>query len=134
MLQWVIYDTYAEDYAQQEKEKEKEKDKKSGGGSNVPAKKETEKSKKQDKALATEELNKAYLQAWQILERMINQNIYDDIAQGETAFILSEAFLMIKWQMHSQIIATTRTHRTNFVKKKARCCRYGNFRMKKRKK
>lgn len=26
-------------------------------------------------------MNKKYLQCWQILERMINQNIYDDIAQ-----------------------------------------------------
>lgn len=48
----------------------------------ISAKKDTERMKKGDKALATEELNKKYLQCWQILERMINQNIYDDIAQG----------------------------------------------------
>ncbi|XP_037903642.1 dynein intermediate chain 2, ciliary isoform X3 [Hermetia illucens] len=73
VLQWVIYDSYAEDYAQQQKEKEKEK--KPG------AYKKEESKKKSDKNQATEELNKRYLQCWQILERMINQNIYDDIAQ-----------------------------------------------------
>lgn len=87
VLQWVIYDSYAADFAQTEKEKEKEKDKKGAGGgagvaSGAPTKKDSEKSKKQDKVTANEELNRAYLQAWQVLERMINQNIYDEIAQG----------------------------------------------------
>lgn len=39
--------------------------------------------KKSEKNQANEELNKKYLQSWQILERMVNQNIFDDIAQGE---------------------------------------------------
>lgn len=47
----------------------------------LPMKKDSEKTKQSDKNAATEELNKKYLQCWQILERMINQNIYDDIAQ-----------------------------------------------------
>lgn len=37
--------------------------------------------RKEDKNKQAEELNKKYLQCWQILERMINQNIFDDIAQ-----------------------------------------------------
>lgn len=36
-----------------------------------------------EKNKSNEELNKKYLQCWKILERMINQNIYDDIALGE---------------------------------------------------
>lgn len=63
------------DFEQQQKDKDKEKDKK-----NISHKKEL--MKKDDKNKIAEELNKKYLQCWQILERMINQNIYDDIAQG----------------------------------------------------
>lgn len=44
-------------------------------------KKDAEKAKKSDKNASTDELNKKYLQCWQVLERMINQNIYDEIAQ-----------------------------------------------------
>lgn len=91
-MQWVIYDSYAADFEQSEKEKEKEKDKKGGvtgggggGGGGTTSKKDNDKLKKGEKTIANEELNKAYLQAWQILERMINQNIYDEIAQGRTA-------------------------------------------------
>lgn len=75
MLQWVIYDSYAEDYAQQQREKEREKEKK------PMLHKRDEKSRKDDKAKQTEEFNKRYLQACQIIERMVNQNIYDEIAQ-----------------------------------------------------
>lgn len=97
VLQWVIYDSYAADFEQSEKDKEKEKDKKSsvagGGGGGATNKKDSDKSKKGEKTIANEELNKAYLQAWQILERMINQNIYDEIAQGE-----SNPFIYFKLQ------------------------------------
>lgn len=74
VLQWVIYDSYAEDYAQQQKEREKDTKK--------PPPKKDESKKKEDKTKASEQLNKKYLQSWQILERMVNQNIYDEIAQG----------------------------------------------------
>uniref|UniRef100_A0A1B0D676 Dynein intermediate chain 2, ciliary n=1 Tax=Phlebotomus papatasi TaxID=29031 RepID=A0A1B0D676_PHLPP len=73
VLQWVIYDSYAEDYAQQQKEREKDTKK--------PPPKKDESKKKEDKTKASEQLNKKYLQSWQILERMVNQNIYDEIAQ-----------------------------------------------------
>lgn len=59
---------------QQQKEKDKEKKEK-----HVQKK---ELKKKSEKSQATEQLTKRYLKCWQILERMINQNIYDDIAQG----------------------------------------------------
>ncbi|XP_055838399.1 dynein intermediate chain 2, ciliary [Episyrphus balteatus] len=72
VLQWVIYDSYTEDFAQQQKEKEKEKKQ------NAALKKDAEKRDEQKEAAV--ELNKKYLKCWQILERMINQNIYHDIA------------------------------------------------------
>lgn len=38
--------------------------------------------KRTGKSPINEELNRNYLRCWQILERMINQNIYDEIALG----------------------------------------------------
>ncbi|XP_067632457.1 dynein intermediate chain 2, ciliary isoform X2 [Eurosta solidaginis] len=73
VLQWNIYDSYAEDFEQQQKEKEKKDDKKAVQRKDVSR-------KKFDKAAEAELLNKKYLKAWQILERMINQNIYEEIA------------------------------------------------------
>ncbi|XP_050082024.1 dynein intermediate chain 2, ciliary isoform X2 [Anopheles aquasalis] len=75
VLQWAIYDSYIEDYAQQQREKEREKEKKPG------LQRRDEKSRKDEKAKQAEEFNKRYLQACQIIERMVNQNIYDEIAQ-----------------------------------------------------
>lgn len=72
VFQWVIYDSYVEDFAQQEKEREKDTKK---------TLKKDETKRKEDKNKASEQMNKKYLQAWQILERMVNQNIFDEIAQ-----------------------------------------------------
>ncbi|XP_055921105.1 dynein intermediate chain 2, ciliary isoform X2 [Eupeodes corollae] len=71
VLQWVIYDSYTEDFAQHQKEKEKDK-------KSTALKKDAK--KRDEHKEAAVELNKKYLKCWQILERMINQNIYDDIA------------------------------------------------------
>lgn len=68
VLQWVIYDSYCEDFAQQEKEREKEI---TATSSKKPAKREEK--KREDKSKTTEQMNKKYLQSWQILERMVNQ-------------------------------------------------------------
>lgn len=38
--------------------------------------------KRTGKGPLNEELNRNYLRCWQILERMINQNIFDEIALG----------------------------------------------------
>ncbi|EDV35959.1 uncharacterized protein Dana_GF12212 [Drosophila ananassae] len=70
VLQWVIYDSYLENFAEQQKDGGKKDEKKRG----MRAK------KFRDKSAIAEQLNKKYLKCWQILERMINQNIYDDIA------------------------------------------------------
>lgn len=68
VLQWVIYDSYQEDFEEQQK---------SLGRTSVKGR-SAKKSFKKKTALA-EMLNRKYLRCWQILERMINQNIYDDI-------------------------------------------------------
>ncbi|KAH8280411.1 hypothetical protein KR018_006582 [Drosophila ironensis] len=69
VLQWTIYDSYIENFAEQQKDQGKKEDKK-----------RSRDKKLRDKGAIAEQLNKRYLKCWQILERMINQNIYDDIA------------------------------------------------------
>ncbi|XP_004444527.1 dynein intermediate chain 2, ciliary [Drosophila pseudoobscura] len=71
VLQWVIYDSYLQDFEAQSKD----------GAAKKEDRKRGMRSKKfKDKSAIAEQLNKKYLKCWQILERMINQNIYDDIA------------------------------------------------------
>lgn len=73
-MQWVIFDSYEEDYRRQLKEKEKRDEKKS-------ARKEDSVASKMDlKKEMENELNVKYLKCWQILERQITQNIYKEIA------------------------------------------------------
>lgn len=76
VVQWHIYDSYNEDYARQKREKEKEmmKEKKPG------LQKHAEMKRGDAKTKATEEFNRKYFQKCQILERMVNQNIFDEIA------------------------------------------------------
>lgn len=78
VVQWHIYDSYNEDYARQKREKEKEmlKEKKPG------LQKHAEMKRGDAKTKATEEFNRKYFQKCQILERMVNQNIFDEIAHG----------------------------------------------------
>ncbi|XP_030376775.1 dynein intermediate chain 1, axonemal [Scaptodrosophila lebanonensis] len=70
VLQWVIYDSYLEDFEEQQKDSTKQADRK----------RSMQQKKLTDKSLQAEQLNRKYLKCWQILERMINQNIFDDIA------------------------------------------------------
>lgn len=67
---------------QREKEREAMKDKKPGLQKAVELKRGDGKSK------VFEEYNKRYFQKCQVLERMVNQNIYDEIAHGELFFQL----------------------------------------------
>lgn len=85
-------------------------------------------------------MNKKYLQRWQILERMINQNIYDEISFGiydwrTVSNILTFPIWLISFVciFFLQIIVITKIHRMSFVMKKGRFCRCGNFNMKRRK-
>lgn len=53
--------------------------------------------KRTGKSPLNEELNRNYLRCWQILERMINQNIYDEIALG----LLCQCSHWEKQKLHS---------------------------------
>lgn len=78
VVQWHIYDSYNEDYERQKREKEKEmlKEKKPG------LQKHAEMKRGDAKTKAAEEFNRKYSQKVQILERMVNQNIFDEISHG----------------------------------------------------
>ncbi|RUS80193.1 hypothetical protein EGW08_012050, partial [Elysia chlorotica] len=73
VTQWEIYDAYQEDFDKQEKTKEKKV---------IPGKKEEEKSKKkfQISETSSDDISRVETAA-KIVERMVNQNTYDDIAQ-----------------------------------------------------
>lgn len=73
VTQWEIYDAYQEDFEKQEKSKEKKV---------IPGKKEEEKSKKkfQISETSSDDITRVETAA-KIVERMVNQNTYDDIAQ-----------------------------------------------------
>ncbi|XP_077292828.1 dynein intermediate chain 2, ciliary [Arctopsyche grandis] len=71
-LQSIIYDYYLED---QEKEKEREADKTKKAKKKIPSLKD-----KTDKEIKEEQMQNRCREAWNILERLVNQNIYDDIA------------------------------------------------------
>lgn len=76
--QWIIYDSYQEDYELQEKEREKEKGKKDK--SLIPVKKdEFQRKPISDRNDIT---NTNIMKKSLILERMINQNMFDDILRG----------------------------------------------------
>jgi dynein intermediate chain 1 len=82
VVQWNIYDSYTEDFERVKREKEKEalKEKK-------PAlQKQVELKRTDSKGKAQEEYNRRYFQKCQVLERMVNQNIFDEIAHGEENF------------------------------------------------
>ncbi|XP_033108789.1 dynein intermediate chain 2, ciliary-like [Anneissia japonica] len=74
--QWEIYDAYMEDLERQAEEKAKEKKQSS------LTKKDDDKNKKKVTALETQSDDISRIaKAAQIVERMVNQNTYDDIAQ-----------------------------------------------------
>ncbi|KAJ8717180.1 hypothetical protein PYW08_005579 [Mythimna loreyi] len=72
-LQCIIFDYYQEDYARKMKEKEDEKPKR--------LRKKKAKHAKTEQQIHDEKLAQRIREAWAILERLVNQNIYDDIAQ-----------------------------------------------------
>ncbi|CAH2042327.1 unnamed protein product, partial [Iphiclides podalirius] len=72
-LQCIIFDYYQEDYARKMREKEEEKPKR--------LRKKEAKHAKTAQQIHDEQLAQRIREAWAILERLVNQNIYDDIAQ-----------------------------------------------------
>ncbi|KAK9529339.1 hypothetical protein VZT92_013441 [Zoarces viviparus] len=96
--QWEIYDAYVEELQKQEKNKEKQKA--------AASKKDTDKSKKKPMLMETQndDLTKVRKSA-KILERMVHQNIFDDIAQdfkyfedASDAFRGQEGTLLPLWK------------------------------------
>ncbi|XP_030276923.1 dynein, axonemal, intermediate chain 1, paralog 2 [Sparus aurata] len=101
--QWEIYDAYVEELQKQEKNKEKQKA--------APSKKDSDKSKK--KTMLTEaqmddmsKMGKLSKKST-ILERMVNQNTFDDVAQdfkyfedGSDEFRDKEGTLLPLWKFH----------------------------------
>ncbi|XP_071647830.1 dynein intermediate chain 2, ciliary [Temnothorax longispinosus] len=73
VLQWTIFDEYQEDYAQQQREKEKEK--------KVPVTQPKKEDVKKKAQMESSAMTNRMLQAAKTLERMVNQNIFDDISQ-----------------------------------------------------
>ncbi|CAG9564092.1 unnamed protein product [Danaus chrysippus] len=73
VLQCIIFDFYQEDYARKQREKEEEKPKR--------LRKKARKHAKSAQQIHDEQLAQRIREAWTILERLVNQNIYDDIAQ-----------------------------------------------------
>ncbi|KAJ9593501.1 hypothetical protein L9F63_014954, partial [Diploptera punctata] len=73
VMQWIIYDAYQEDYEAQQKEKEKEKKEK-------PAPTQKMEVKKKEHVIPSDMANRT-LKSMKIIERMVNQNTFDEIAQ-----------------------------------------------------
>ncbi|XP_050402811.1 dynein intermediate chain 2, ciliary isoform X2 [Patella vulgata] len=73
VTQWEIYDAYLEDFEKQEKSKEKK---------TIPGRKEEEKTRKKLTITETQSDDISRVSsASKIVERMVNQNTYDDVAQ-----------------------------------------------------
>ncbi|XP_045470031.1 dynein intermediate chain 2, ciliary [Harmonia axyridis] len=80
VLQWVIYDAYQKDFEAQELEKELEKERKEKEKAMVSTKPKPIR-KKPGKAQISEAVKMRIAEAWKVLERMINQNTFYDIAK-----------------------------------------------------
>lgn len=79
MLQWVIYDDYQADFEAQQLEKERERERKEKD--KMPATR-TRVVKKVTKMGMSEIVQARLFECWKVLERMVNQNRYDDVAKG----------------------------------------------------
>lgn len=86
VLQWIIYDSYQDDYDAQQLEKELERERKEQGkmGGGKPA---AQPKKDVSKSQVNEIMQARIVESWKVLERMINQNTYDDIAKGKFFYI-----------------------------------------------
>jgi dynein intermediate chain 1 len=74
VMQWIIYDAYQQDYEAQEREKEKDKKDKVASTQKLEV-------KRKDLETTSDVTNRTLL-AMKTLERMVNQNTFDEIAQG----------------------------------------------------
>ncbi|VEN52191.1 unnamed protein product, partial [Callosobruchus maculatus] len=79
VLQWVIYDAYQEDFAAQQLEKELERERKEKEKMSIG--KPQPKKATMGRAQLSEAVQGRVLECWKVLERMINQNTFNDIAK-----------------------------------------------------
>lgn len=86
VLQWVVYDAYKEDYAAQQLEKELERERKEKEKAPVSKLQTGAAKKNAGKSQLSEAVQGRVLECWKVLERMVNQNTYDDIAKGTLEF------------------------------------------------
>ncbi|XP_072157958.1 dynein intermediate chain 2, ciliary [Bemisia tabaci] len=75
VTQWIIYDTYQQDYEAQQREKEKER------VSKMTSQVKKEEPRKKSSKGGMDPTMVRLLQAAKIIERMVNQNLYDEISQ-----------------------------------------------------
>lgn len=88
--QWIIYDSYQEDYEMQEREKERGKKEKP-----VVVSLKKEDFRRKSITERNDVLNSNIAKKGLILERMINQNMFDDILQGaRTTYLLVNTKVM----------------------------------------
>ena len=84
--QWIIYDTYGKHEIEKELQEERER-KKGRAGEQEMRTKETSKSEKQRLPKSYDEIDaeisNKFMKAAKILERMVNQNIYDQVIKGD---------------------------------------------------
>ena len=76
VMQWVIYDAYQQDFEAQQREKEKDKKDKVVSTQKLEVKRKD--------LETTSDITNRNLLAMKTLERMINQNTFDEIAQGKS--------------------------------------------------
>ena len=76
VMQWIIYDAYQQDFEAQQRDKEKDKKDKVLSTQKVEI-------KRKDLETTSDTTNRT-LMAMKTLERMIDQNTFDEIAQGKS--------------------------------------------------
>lgn len=81
VLQWIIYDDYQKDFEMQQLEKERERERKEKDKIQLSRVKVI---KKVGKTHLSEAVQGRIFVGWKVLERMVNQNKYDDVAKGVT--------------------------------------------------
>ena len=118
-----IFDAYVEDLIRQEKAK----DKKGKGGSSQ----DEEKKKAVQSDLQNDDVTRVAAAA-KVMERMVNQNTFDDIAQGKTGLCSNNPVVMVggDWlRGNLQISSITRTLGMTIERAKATCSRSGDSSM-----
>ncbi|KAK9878543.1 hypothetical protein WA026_022440 [Henosepilachna vigintioctopunctata] len=106
VLQWVIYDAYQKDFDAKELEKELERERKEKEKAVFSLRPKLSK-KKPGKAQISEAVKLRLAESWKVLERMINQNTFYDIAKDyrywedpADEFREEEGTLLPLWKFH----------------------------------